>query len=446
MYWDNRSEFYQDVNTVPTAIIGWQYPDSPRVPGLDSDPNLYPNWEGIPLEFQPDYTLPSDKIFNNQAIVNPYTAYRLRHDFQGYSVWGRSGSGSQEAWEMVKRWDKVESQDELDDFNVNINFPDEYRDFSGYLGIDTSLPNKNAWVPANLSDYTKFYHYDSTFNLVPLTATDDFYGFPIYDPDKDFGDPALILEAQNIDATYPGTDQFQMRQTLKARLFKHSSMRTDIFDELYDPKLIPLGGMGIVADEDPTPEAIETLKSQRLARRYYKSEIMYPPKGTEYYVAVSAYDRGIPWLDISYLESGRDADANMKVFFPGSVAKEQMDNIMVIPNPYIGSSKFDGRLENDQKGDKSRRLWFVNLPRRCTIRVYTLAGDLVKELDHEGDTETDIITISKASPYKGMAASGMHSWNLLSKNNQIIAPGIYLFSVENKNDGKVKVGKFVVVK
>jgi len=135
----------------------------------------------------------------------------------------------------------------------------------------------------------------------------------------------------------------------------------------------------------------------------------------------------------------------MKVFFPGTLARNNMDDIMVVPNPYIGRSKFDGRKENDQKGDKSRRLWFINLPNRCTIRIYTLAGDLVQTLDHNGSMPTDIITISKATT-TGMAASGMHSWDLLSKNEQIIAPGVYLFSVENKADSKIKVGKFVIVK
>ncbi|PKN73600.1 MAG: hypothetical protein CVU50_02475 [Candidatus Cloacimonetes bacterium HGW-Cloacimonetes-3] len=445
LYWDNRSEFYQDVKTVPSAVIGWQFPETPRVSGLDSDPNLYlPSWDGIPEEFRPDETLPLERRYNNQALVNPYTAYRLRHDFQGYTIWGRSGSGSREDWEMVNRWDKIETQQDKDDYNVNNNFPADYRNFGGYRGIDTDLPNKNAW--ANTSEYTDFYHYTDKYDLEQLTATDHFYGYPIYDPVKDYNDPVLIAAANNIDTAYPGADQFQYRQMLKARLFKHSSIRTAVFDELYDAKLIPLNGMGFAVGVTPTDSEVDLLKRQRLARRCYRSSILYPRKGVEYYVAVTAYDRGIPSVDLDYLESGRDADANMKVFFPGSVAKEKMDNIMVIPNPYIGRSKFDGRLENDEKGDKSRRLWFVNLPTSCTIRIYTLAGDLVKELDHEGATQTDIITISKASPYKGMSASGMHSWNLLSKNNQIIAPGVYLFSVENKTDSKIKVGKFVVVK
>ncbi|MCB5296007.1 MAG: hypothetical protein LHW52_05620, partial [Candidatus Cloacimonetes bacterium] len=62
-----------------------------------------------------------------------------------------------------------------------------------------------------------------------------------------------------------------------------------------------------------------------------------------------------------------------------------------------------------------------------------------------GATTTDVITISKAAT-QGIAADGMHSWDLLSKNNQIIAPGVYLFSVENRDNDKIKVGKFVVIK
>jgi len=74
-----------------------------------------------------------------------------------------------------------------------------------------------------------------------------------------------------------------------------------------------------------------------------------------------------------------------------------------------------------------------------------LAGDLVQTLEHDGAQENDIITISKAAT-TGIAADGMHSWDLLTKNRQITAPGVYLFSVENKADGKNKVGKFVIIK
>jgi len=456
LYWDNRSEFSYDSKTVSTAITGWQEPHSAQLkPGLDSDPTPYllNNWpEDFPEQFRFDENDP-DYVWNNNALANPWTSYRLRHDFQGYTVWGRSGSGSQEDWEMVRRWDKIDTAQDYADYSINADSVNLFLDFGGYLGVDNDLPNRSndpdlnqrGWQ-ATPEEYAKFYRLDENYELVPNGSV--FYGWPIYNPDLDWTSD-IQLNADNIAAANPMLSSKEI-ETLQARLFMHPELEqhTEIFDALYDPKLIPLKAFafpGGAEADDPTAEQLETLKKERLARRYYKSYISYPRKGVEYYVAVTSYDRGIPSNDLNFLETGRDADANMRVFFPGTLASEDMDNIKVVPNPYIGRSKFDGRLENDEKGDKSRRLWFINLPQKCTVRIYTLAGDLVQTLHHDGADMTDIVTISRAAT-QGIAAEGMHSWNLLSKHNQIIAPGVYLFSVENKADDKIKVGKFVIIK
>jgi hypothetical protein len=438
VYWDNRSEFSYDTMTVLSAVIGWQNPTYEGYkPGIDSDPNFI-DWSGYPEEFKPRFGDPTYK-WNMNAAVNPYTADRLRHDFQGYSLWGRSGSGSQEDWEQMERWDKIDTAQDLVDYNVN--FGDTlYVDYGGYLGIDKGLPNPNAWTETD--QYANYYRFDDFYHLVPCAANETFYGWPIYNHNVNY-DANIQAQADQIAADHAGKPTQYIMQ-LQARLFKHPLLRDEIFDELADTKLIPLpghGGQVALGDDDKLTE----LHHERLARRYYRSQIMYPRRGVEYYLAVTAFDRGIPSQNLNFLETGRDKDANMKVFFPGTLAKENMDNIYVIPNPYIGSSTFDGRREGDEKGDKSRRIWFVNLPMECTIRIYTLAGDLVKEIYHNGGHSTDILTISKADS-QGISASGMHEWDLLSKNRQIIAPGVYLFSVENKADNKIKVGKFVIIK
>ena len=439
LYWDNRSEFSYDVMTVSSSVIGWQDPNSPfLIPGIDSDRNSV-DWSNFPDEFKPN---PNN--YNMNARVNPFTGYRLRHDFQGYTTWGRSGSGSQEDWVMQERWDKIDTPQDLLDYNVNIG-TDYYINYGGYLGIDKGLPNKNQWT----GDITKFYRYDETYQFVPYENGDDFYGWPIYNPEVEWS-LELQQQAAQIEVDYADLPP-SIVKNLKARLFKHPEIRDDIFDAIYDPKMIPLPGFGgqVYIPTNPNDqsqwEKLTELKKQRLARRYYHSAILYPPKGIEYYIAVTTFDRGIPLNHISSLESGRDKDANMKVFFPGTVAKSDMNNIYVVPNPYIGKSKFDGRREKDEKGDKSRRIWFVNLPERCKIKIYTLAGDLVDEIDHDGSYQADILTVSKATTH-GLTASGMHDWDLLSKHNQIIAPGVYLYSVENKADNKIKVGKFVIIK
>lgn len=438
LYWDNRSEFSYDVKTVSTAVIGWQDPNNiAYIPGIDSDPNAV-DFASYPPEFQPN-----SGNLNLIGRVNPYTAYRLRHDFQGYSTWGRSGSGSQENWEMIDRWDKVDSPVDRADYLVNRS-SDFYTDYGGYTGIDKGLPNLNVF--SDETEKVKFYKFNEYYSLVPVQVDDDFFGMPLYNPDIEWS-PELQALANDlaVDANNPTEDE-KLRQSL---LFKYPTVRDDIFFELFDDKLIPLqfhgGQVAIPTANDGDTNKLIALRKSRLARRFYHSSILYPPKGVEYYVAVTAYDRGIPSNNLDYLETGRDADANMKVFFPGALAKQDMKNIYVVPNPYLGSSKFDGRRENDRKGDKSKRLWFVNLPERCKIRIYTLAGDLVDEIDHNGAYQEDIINISKATTL-GISASGIHAWDLLSKNRQIIASGVYLFSVENKANGDIKVGKFVLIK
>lgn len=456
LYWDNRSEFSYDVKTVSTAVMGWQNPNGSQLkPGIDSDPTPYlpDNWpDYFPDEFKPNMNDPEYK-WNNNALANPFTAYRLRHDFQGYTIWGRSGSGSQEDWEMVRRWDKIDTPQDFADYTINADSVNLFLDFGGYLGNDTDLPNRSdnpdinhrGWQ-ASPEEYARFYRLNEMYTLVPNGSA--FYGWPIYNPDMNWT-PAIQAQADQMVADNPMLTDDEL-DAMQARIFMHPHLqqKPEIFNALYDRKLVPLktfafpGGVDAL---DPTQEQLDTLERERLARRYYKSHIMYPRKGVEYYVAITAYDRGIPSNDLNFLETGRDADANMKVFFPGSLAREKMDDIKVVPNPYIGRSKFDGRYDNDEKGDKSRRLWFINLPNRCTIRIYTLAGDLVQTLHHDGAHQTDIVTISKAAT-QGMTADGMHAWDLLSRNNQIIAPGVYLFSVENKADNKLKVGKFVIIK
>jgi hypothetical protein len=41
---------------------------------------------------------------------------------------------------------------------------------------------------------------------------------------------------------------------------------------------------------------------------------------------------------------------------------------------------------------------------------------------------------------------GMRAWDLITDKDQAVATGLYIFSVKNLKNGKVKTGKFLVVK
>ncbi len=430
VYWDNRSQMDNiDTKTIPAEDIGWQ----DETAGLDSHIDSFtPELQDImPEEYWPDNWITTYGT-NDNAKVNPWRGDRLRHDFQGYALWGRSGSGSQEYWMLQERWDKVETDQDYIDYETNLGHED-YKYFGGsgtMWSEDKKLPNKKDGEAT--AEDTLYFRYDDEYKLVNYVIGDDIYGFPLYDASVVYDS-----ELQEIADGLSKNDQ--------ALLFKNPNVADDIYLAIYDDRLIPLedhlGENHVGVDGSEYTEDIH----DRLSRRYYHSQIYHPPKGVEYYLAVTAWDRGIPSVDLQSLESGRDATANMKVMFPGPSGTSEMDKIHVVPNPYVGQSDFDGRRSNDEKGDKSRRIWFVQIPERCKIKIFSLAGDLVDVINHDGATAEDIITISKAAA-TGIAASGLASWDLLSMNNQIIAPGVYLFSVRDLETDEIKVGKFVIIK
>ncbi len=431
IFWDNRSEFTYDEKAVSKGKIGYQS-TKPELPSYD------PNAESLPE-------------YNPESIVDPITAKRLRHDFQGYSVWTRSGRGSQEYWMLHHKWDKIDTDQDHLDYNCTIDLPSaNYWNFGGELGKDVGLPynGEMSGQPApvvtaeNYEENSKYYRLNDQYELVPFEIGDYLYGLPIYDANivrKTLVDSMLSdIDNLNVNPKYnPSYSIFENEQLI----FRNPDMSANIYLKLVDDRLITIDGhLGQFYQDEPdfTEKAID-----RLARKYYTYTVSTPQKGVELYVSVTAFDRGMPSNELLALESSKDA--NMQVFFPGPRGRSNMDNIYVAPNPYLGLSNYDGRRENDPKGDKSRRIWFVNIPERCTIRIFTLAGDLVDTIEHNGQYLEDVISTSKAAT-AGVAASGIHAWDLLSKNDQIVVSGVYLFSVEDKASGDLKVGKFVIIR
>jgi hypothetical protein len=98
----------------------------------------------------------------------------------------------------------------------------------------------------------------------------------------------------------------------------------------------------------------------------------------------------------------------------------------VVPNPYVEAASFEPARFN-VTGRGERRMEFRGLPGSCTIRIYTVRGDLVQTLRHDGSLE------------------GFTAWNLRSKDNLEVAPGLYIFHVDAPGLG-THVGKFAIVK
>jgi len=169
------------------------------------------------------------------------------------------------------------------------------------------------------------------------------------------------------------------------------------------------------------------------------------------YYAVCSYDYGDPRSGTEPLETARNANA-LYLAPAGNPAEE----VKAVPNPYRAyldyTANYSNGLswENQDDGtpeffpQTDRRLEFINLPAECLIRVYTLGGDLVQIIPHSASELNDL-----GDGNLQWTSQNSESWDLNSRNGQQIVAGIYLFSVEDLtagNKGKIKTGKFVVIR
>ena len=76
------------------------------------------------------------------------------------------------------------------------------------------------------------------------------------------------------------------------------------------------------------------------------------------------------------------------------------------------------------------RIHFANLPRVCTIYIYSLDGDLIRQLEHN---------------YPEGGPEAMHEeWNMITRNTQLVETGLYYWVVESEKG--TQIGKFVIIK
>jgi hypothetical protein len=173
----------------------------------------------------------------------------------------------------------------------------------------------------------------------------------------------------------------------------------------------------------------------------YKFTVNGILNGWQYGFAVTAYDSGDASIGLESLESSKLQ--TLARVFPGTVGSDVgRGPVSVYPNPYYGHAYWDGAKERE------RKLYFRNLPLRCDVRVYTLAGDLIDSFTHDGATYTgsDIQWMQSHTDGTQKFAGGEHAWDLITKRDQAIATGMYLFTVKDLSTGEIQRGKFVVIK
>ncbi len=147
------------------------------------------------------------------------------------------------------------------------------------------------------------------------------------------------------------------------------------------------------------------------------------PQGVGIYYTVTSYDN-------AGNESGK-VNNNREPVYPLLKPNDDLSKqVYVVPNPFRQHSRLMGSGEQ-------YRIEFINVPSKCNIKIYTLMGELVKEIQHDD-------------------GSGSASWGSNAKldymlNNWMLAvsPGIYIFRVEDQvpgHEGEDYIGKFAIIK
>lgn len=100
--------------------------------------------------------------------------------------------------------------------------------------------------------------------------------------------------------------------------------------------------------------------------------------------------------------------------------KQDIDDINVFPNPYYGLNIVERDVFN-------RYVTFSHLPQKATIRVFSLAGILVRTIEKDNATQ-------------------FATWNLQNQEGLPVASGVYIVYIDLPDQGKTKTLKVALVR
>ncbi|HDL02018.1 MAG TPA: hypothetical protein ENH23_07280, partial [candidate division Zixibacteria bacterium] len=248
--------------------------------------------------------------------------------------------------------------------------------FSMYASYDLENYNKFIWDESKFPD-PGYILIDKPFTLDTLIClygdscnsgsfSPDFY--PRSNP-FEFGDSTFYFEPQDFNASTFGVN---------------TPIRKIYPDQPYPSSLIPDSAQVDELTEDGFLKYFE-----------YETTIENLLPTVPYYVNVTAFDFGSrsPESQLSALETSKSLNA--KAAYANSRADKNVSankKVYTYPNPYRydGNYKEDGyeRKPTEQLSsarDRIRAIHFANLPPKCTIKIFSLDGDLVREIIHDSD-------------------------------------------------------------
>lgn len=329
--------------------------------------------------------------------------------------------------EIEVLWNGRVAETSEDQFSQEVDF-EGYRVYYGLSDREDDFIMLSSYDLPNYNRY-EYNRYRDEWEIVQqpfeLRELRDMYG-------DDF-DPFAYYDEENNFKVYEPSVGLEMAYYFEP----HDWNQSDLTDTLGIHKLYPdqpypsttdLDSARIFYPEELTPEG----KLKYFEYRYIIRDLL---PSQRYFVSVTTFDHGYPQRELAPQEASASMNA-VEAFAQNStdLVISKGLNVVVYPNPYRIDGNYQDRFEGwdtpDLPGEYNRAINFTNLPPKCTIRIFTLDGDLVREIEHDKPANDP---------------TAMHEkWDVINRNTMITVSGIYYWVVDSPY-GK-QIGKLVIIR
>ena len=340
--------------------------------------------------------------FNGYASETTKDLFSNMIDFEGYRVY-LARDERPASYSVVASFDREDFNKWIivskDDTIWEVTPDGDTLDFTVGGGTQVELRE----VPFTLDSLRCLYAPDScgdpSFNPMDYTR---------YSP-LEYKDSLFYFEPQDFNASRPGTD---------------TPIRKIYPEQPYPSSFHP---------DSVRPE--ELTEDGRFKYFEYEVTIEDLLPTVPYWVSVTAFDFGSPLSGLTSLESSPSI-TNKQAYALSSSLEVMTDKLeaYVFPNPYrIDGNYADAGWENRRGNlatERARRIHFVNVPPKCTIYIYSIDGDLVREIHHDFPPDDPTSTHEE--------------WDLITRNTQAAVTGLYYYVIESAE--RTQIGKLVILK
>jgi|FLOH01.1.fsa_nt_gi hypothetical protein len=271
--------------------------------------------------------------------------------------------------------------------------------FDNQLGYGTAFA-ADYEILWGIDDTVKFFAPDNgefriPFTVINTSRNEDFNNNGVLDPDEDTNSNGILDVFTKVKIQVQTREQEGFAPISGYEHFKSGNVY--LFKEMYVP--------GVSEDRDKTTWKFTLTWNQLIGAnvRHFTSGMI-----TKIAIVKPFEKDDELWFDA---ETASKMD---------KVSKASLEEIMVVPNPYIVSAGWEQDIHH-------KSIHFTHLPDEAVIKIFTLTGELVYTILHK-----DVF-------------SGQAEWNLRSMNRQEVAPGLYVFAVEAPNYESY-VGKFAIIR